>query len=96
MASSIGIVIVLAINVCYTSITGDLVLSVSLMWLASLLEVPRVFGALATCRVTLLGHPPPPPTDTWFPGAAGAVASRRPGLHTPPQVGLPGALGLQA
>ena len=58
MASSIGIVIVLAINVCYTSITGDLVLSVSLMWLASLLEVPRVLGALATCRVTLLGHPP--------------------------------------
>ena len=58
MASSIGIVIVLAINVCYTSITGDLVLSVSLMWLASLLGVPRVLGALATCRVTLLAPPP--------------------------------------
>ena len=54
MASSIGIVIVLAINVCYTSITGDLVLSVSLMWLASLLGAPRVVAALATCRVTLL------------------------------------------
>ena len=38
----------------------------------------------------------PTPTDAWFPGAAGAAASRRPGLHAPPQVGLPGALGLQA
>ena len=60
MASSRGIVIVLPINVCAASITGDLVLSVSLMWLASLLGVPRVVVALTTCRVTLLEPPPPP------------------------------------
>ena len=75
MASSRGIVVVLAINVCASSITGDLVLSVSLMWLASLLGDPRVLGALATCRVTLLEGPP---TDAWFPGPACATASRRP------------------
>ena len=60
MASSRGIVIVLPINVCAASITGDLVLSVSLMWLASLLGDPRVLDALATCRVTLLEPPPHP------------------------------------
>ena len=58
MASSTGIVIVLAINDCASSITGDLVFSVSLTWLAPLLGVPRVVGALATCRVTLLEGPP--------------------------------------
>ena len=93
MASSTGIVIVLAINDCAPSITGDLVFSVSLMWLAPLLGVPRVVGALATCRVTLLEGPP---TDAWFPGPACATASRRPGLCIPPPVGLPGALGLRA
>ena len=60
MASSRGIIIVLAISVCASSITGDLVLSVSLMWLASLLGAPRVVGALATCGVTLLEPPPHP------------------------------------
>ena len=93
MPSSKGIIIVLAISVCASSITGGLMLSVSLMWLASLLGVPIVVGALATCRVALLEGPP---TDAWFPGAAGAAASRRPKLHTPLRVGLQGALELWA
>ena len=59
MPSSKGIIIVLAISVCASSITGDLMLPVSLMWLASLLGVPIVAGALATCRVALLEPPPP-------------------------------------
>ena len=95
MASSKGIIIVLAINDCASSITGGLVLSGSLMWLASLLGAPRVVGALATCRVTLF-EPLPTPTDAWFPGPAFATASRRPGLCIPPPVGRPGALGLRA
>ena len=95
MASSKGIIIVLAINDCASSITGDLVLSGSLMWLASLLGAPRVVGALATCRVTLF-EPLPTPTDAWFPGPAFATASKRPGLCIPPPVGRPGALGLRA
>ena len=93
MPSSKGIIIVLAISVCASSITGDLMLPVSLMWLASLLGVPRVVGALATCRVTLLEGPP---TDAWFPESAGAAASRKPRLCAPLRVGLPGALGLWA
>ena len=82
MASSTGIVIVLAINNCASSITGDLVLSVSLMWLASLLGDPRVLGALATCRVTLLVPPPPP-----MPGSLGLQVLLHPGgqgyMHHP-------------
>ena len=57
-------------------------------------EGPRAVGAIATSRVTLLEGPPP--TDARFPVAAGAAASRRPGLQAPPLGVLPGDLGLRA
>ena len=56
---------------------------------------PRMVGAIATSMMKLL-EGSPPHTDARFPVAAGAAASRRPGLQALPPGVLPGDLGLRA
>ena len=74
-------------------------------WWPGVVSVPDVAGIFAggsqsgSCSYHMQGDlawAPPTPTDIWFPGAACATASWRPGLRAPPPVGLPGALGLWA
>lgn len=94
MASSRLVVIVLAINVCASSIP---VVTWCCQcpwcgWHLLLGRGPRVVGALATCTVTLLEGLP---LNAWFLGLQVPLNPEAGVTRAPPPVGHLGALGLQ-